>query len=311
MVQAVHEARDDHMNAISAGEEWNRYISCNPLPKPTDESSVGEFLAAEAATVPESVEEAVDRMEAVLSIVKEIDSIIIWQAQLGKDHSKLLERKDQLLKLVSRISDMATAWFLHRCDYFTDDDGGIRFEHKLGDCQWGIWLNVTKNPRTKLVEYPHLNLIFEIQKQVALAPVAIRAQILPTIDEFNDVCTNELMAAGPVISMDLLSLPPACKTTVRQWVIRFHGPLTNTISKIPYPIPPAGADPNTWSSEEDIAPLTITADVTPKLAYLGQQQLQVLQPISNILDLCWAWRVWHARVLDCSCVDDCMNDDAT
>lgn len=228
-----------------------------------------------------------DRMQAVLSIVQEINGISIWLAQLGKDHSTLLQRKEQLLKLVSQISDMATAFFLHRCDYFADEDGGIRFEHMLGACQWGIWLNVNKNPRTKMIEFPNLNLNFEVQKQIALAPVAVRVQILPTIDEFNDVCTNELMAVGPVISVDMLVLPPTSKPTVRQWVIRFHGPLTNAISKIPYPIPPAGADPNTWTTDEDIAPLTVTADVTPKLVQLGQQELQVRTLLSS-------------RIVDCS-----------
>ena len=274
-MRKTDQARQKHLNGISAVEEWNRYISCNPLPIPTNDSSLREFLAAEAATVPESVEEAVDRMLAVLSIIQEINAISIWQAQLGNDHSTLLQRKEQLLNLVSQISDMSTARFLHRCDYCADEDGGIRFEHMLGGCQWGIWLNVNKNPRTKMVEFPILNFNFEIQKQVALAPVAVRVQILPTIDEFNDVCTNELMAAGPVISVDLLALPPASKPTVRQWVIRCHGPLTHAISKIPYPIPPAGADANTWTTEEDIAPLTVTANVTPKLVQLGQQELQV------------------------------------
>ena len=275
LVAKADKARQEHRSAIAAGEEWNRYISCNPLPIPTNDSSVRDFIAAEAATVPESVEEALDRMQAVLTIVQEIDAIRIWQAQLGSDHSTLLQRKEQLLKLVSQISDMSTAWWLHRCDNWMDEDGGIRFEHMLGTCQWGIWLNMHKNPRTKMIEFPTLNFNFEIQKQVALAPVAVRVQILPTIDEFNDVCTNELMAAGPVISVDLLALPPASKPTVRQWVIRCHGPLTHAISKIPYPIPPAGADANTWTTEEDIAPLTVTANVTPKLVQLGQQELQV------------------------------------
>jgi cancer susceptibility candidate protein 1 len=276
LILAQQGARQDHLSVISAGEQWNRYISCNPLPIPTNDSSLREFLASEAARVPESVEEAVVRMQGALSIIQELNAISIWLEQLGKDHSTLLQRKEQLFKLVSQISDMATAFFLHRCDYFADEDGGIRFEHKMGPCTWGIWLNVHKNPRTKMVEFPRLNINFEIQKQVALAPVAIRVQILPTVEEFNDVCMNELMAVGPVISLDLLALPPTSKPTVRQWVIRLHGPLTNAISKIPYPIPPAGADPYTWTSDEDIAPLTVTVDVKPKLVQLVQQDLQVL-----------------------------------
>lgn len=269
------DAQEANLDSEAETKEWDRYISCNPLPKPTDESSISDYLAAEAATVPQSVEEAVSRMQAAMTVIREIESVNIWMTQLGRDKTSLLKQKRQLLKLVSHISDMATAWFLHRCDYFADEDGGIKFEHILTDCQWGIWLNVNKNPRTKMVEFPVLNFTLEIQKQVALAPVAIRVQLLPIIDEFNDVCTNELMAVGPIMTVDQLTLPPSSKPTVRQWIIRFHGPLTQSISKIPYPIPPTGADPNTWTSDEDVAPLTVTADVAPKLVQLGEQEPQV------------------------------------
>jgi cancer susceptibility candidate protein 1 len=278
LVADIIEARHSHLQFEGEIEEWDRYISCNPLPKPMDESSLSDYLVAEALAVPESVEEALARMQAAITVIREIDSVNVWLTQLGKDKVALLKHKRGLMKLVSHISDMATAWFLHRCDNYADEEGGIRFEHILNDCHWGIWLNVNKNPRTKMVEFPILHLNVEIQKQVALAPVAIRVQLLPIVDEYNDVCTNELMAIGPVMAVDLLTLPPSSKPTVRQWVIRFHGPLTHSISKIPYPIPPAGADPNTWTSDEDIAPLTVTADVEPKMMQFGDQEPQVPLP---------------------------------
>lgn len=43
--------------------------------------------------------------------------------------------------------------------------------------QWGIWVNVQRNPRTKSVAFPRLGLVVEVPKSVALASLALRVQV--------------------------------------------------------------------------------------------------------------------------------------
>lgn len=268
-------ARRERLEAIRCSDEWNRYISCNPLPSPENDSHVNDYLAAESTCVPASVKEALCRMHAALTIIQEVDHFSIMLAQAGSDTHALIKYKSQLYNLISSISDMMTAWFLQHYDYFVDEEGGVRHEEILEACRWGLWLNITKNPRLKLLEFPVLQCSLEIVKQLALAPVAIRAQHLPTCEQYNSVCTNELIALGPVMTFELLTLPQPSKATVNQWVMRVRSPLTNSINKIPYPIPPAGADSSTWIADEDVPPLTVTVAGAPTIVQLSDDPLQV------------------------------------
>lgn len=281
------DARRARLDAIRSTNEWNRYVSCNPLPRPDNESHLNDFMAAEAASVPSSVNEALFRMHAALTIIHEIDQFSIMLIQAGSNADGLSMYKAKLYSMISSISDMATAWFLRHCDYFADEEGSVRHEEIVEACKWGLWLNINKNPRMKLLEFPVLGCSLEIVKQLALAPIAIRAQHLPTCDEHNSVCTNELIAVGLVMTFELLTLPPPSKATVNQWVMHMHSPLTNSINKIPYPIPPAGADPNTWTADEDVPPLTITVAGVPAIVQLSDDPLKVpLVPFT--LDACSA-----------------------
>lgn len=49
---------------------------------------------------------------------------------------------------------------------------------------------------------------------------------------------------------------------VRGWTLRQVTPLTQAVQRVPYPIPPAGADPATYRSEEEPPPLGFTYPVS-------------------------------------------------
>ena len=106
----------------------------------------------------------------------------------------------------------------------------------------------------------------DIPKQIALATVSMRVQHR-TKDEFFHRCTNALMAVGGVLYVDLLTMPPPAKK-VRQWTLRQVTPLAHAVVRIPYPIPPAGADPATYRSEEEVMPLGFTFPFTPDIMVL-------------------------------------------
>lgn len=236
---------------------------------------MNDYLAAESSRVPSSVNDALSRMHAALTIIQEIDHMSIRMNQVDSGMEVLGQYKTGLYSLISSISDMVTAWFLHHCDYFADEEGGIKYEEIFEACHWGLWLNMNKNPRLKLLEFPMLRCSIEIVKQLALAPIAIRAQLLPTCEQRNTCCTNELIGVGPVIVFELLTLPAASKATVNQWVMRVHSPLTRSINRIPYPIPPAGADPTTWTADDDVQPLAITVTGVPDIVQLSDDPLKV------------------------------------
>ncbi len=47
-------------------------------------------------------------------------------------------------------------------------------------------------------------------------------------------------------------------------------PLSSNVTRIPYPIPPAGADPATYRSEEEPPPLGFTFPFPPNMLLLDE-----------------------------------------
>lgn len=52
---------------------------------------------------------------------------------------------------------------------------------------------------------------------------------------------------------------------VRGWTLRQVTPLSSAVQRVPYPIPPAGADPATYRAEEEPPPLGFTYVVSVQL----------------------------------------------
>ncbi len=52
-------------------------------------------------------------------------------------------------------------------------------------------------------------------------------------------------------------------------------PLSSNVQRIPYPIPPAGADPATYRAEEEPPPLGYTMPFTPHMVLLDSPNVQV------------------------------------
>lgn len=229
-------------------------------------------------------------------------------------------------------------------DQYANEVGEVQLAAQQAGLQWGIWVNVSRNPRLKSVAWPEMRLSAEVPKSLTLAPVTIRVQRREW-DEFfhcwrpvtaaaaadatggdvnaegsaeaaaaghqqqHDIgaagaagapvarvsasggalaagggadasttssgavvagggsvgSSNEFMAVGGVFTVDLLGIPPAAKKT-KGWVMRNVTPLAAQVQRIPYPIPPAGADPATWRSEEEPPPFRFTLPLSPDLA---------------------------------------------
>ena len=260
---------------------WDRYKSCNPLPDPLVESQVSCYQTLRQEATLDSVPATLQHVHDALTIIDEANAACTLAAQRKQDAevARLQRCTRDLFALITQQLDGATAHFLHHCDYYADADGNVKSEQVLDRCGWGIWLNIHKNPRLKTVEFPALGLQLEVTKQLALAPIAIRAQILDTADEFFEECTNEWYAVGSVIKVDILGLPPMCKQTANDWVLRVHSPLTTKLQRLPYPIPPAGVDPSSWHTDEEAQPLGFNTSIVPDIVQIADSQLEVCTPI--------------------------------
>jgi hypothetical protein len=68
---------------------------------------------------------------------------------------------------------------LQHSEEHADDKGDVLLTAQRGEQQLGLWANVHKNARFKLVDFGGLGMSVEIPKQLALANIALRVQVRP------------------------------------------------------------------------------------------------------------------------------------
>jgi len=236
--------------------EWERYLACTYVPHPKDRVVLADYLCCMQDGSDTDLKEALTACQDCYHMIDEALLMELQERLQSNEEAEAMHAEDaqQLHKVVGLRLDRMTAHMLQ----YSDEHGSAEKEEiqlgmRQGDFDLALWINVVKNARRKAVELAVLQMIVEIPKQITLANLAMRVYHREK-DEFFAACTNELMAVGGVLYVDLLALPPPSKP-VNTWVLRQVTPLATSIARIPYPIPPAGTDPLTWRPEEEPPPL--------------------------------------------------------
>lgn len=103
---------------------------------------------------------------------------------------------------------------------------------KTQDIKFGLWINISKNPRIKKLDFPGISLSVEIPKHLALTSVAMR--ILHVTQADLNKYPSDYLSLGGILHLELLGLPPPPKK-VKGWTLRqVTGPL-GTLVKLNYP----------------------------------------------------------------------------
>lgn len=261
----------------AADLEWTRFLRCTPLPHPLDRVAMNDYLNAVRSVADTEVQQTLKGCEDIYEIVQECCSVKMRVLAEGGpqtlEHAKLMDESLlTLYDIINQRMDHMTAHILLHADQHANERNEIQLAAKESSLQWGLWVNTSKNPRLKIVEMSQLGLTIDIPKQIALASIAVRVQ-RRSFDELFHLCQNEYMSVGGVFYVDLLTLPPPARR-VKSWVLRQITPLAFNVQRLPYPIPPAGADPLTYRSEEEPPPLGFSYPLSPNLL-LMQEPVQV------------------------------------
>jgi hypothetical protein len=62
-------------------------------------------------------------------------------------------------------------------DEHTDSRGMVLLTAQCGDISWGLWANLTRNPRTRSLSFAAIGITVEVPRVLALASVALRVQV--------------------------------------------------------------------------------------------------------------------------------------
>jgi len=262
-----HANRQKMLDAFGAKEkaayDWGRISACCPRPDPQHDKEMSGYERGvlAQATTGQLLGDALNTAQN--------NELVTAEAELYR-HRALAEGNaeaaDQLRGYQARIRaltetvlDRSTARILHTADKYQNDKGEIQLHDARADFKYALWVNHVKNPRFKQIEVPELHIVAELPKSVALATIAVRLTHR-TYCNFHYRCRNELMSVGGVFCVDLLTLP-ALPKVAKGWTLRTVTPLAHDVSRVPYPIPAAGAPRDQVAASEvdpDAPPVRVT-----------------------------------------------------
>eukprot|EP00854_Cymbomonas_tetramitiformis_P002327 gene2327-3052_t len=222
--------------------EWRRYLACCPRPDPRLECQINGYLNTLQENPETELEFTLEHCDDNELVIGEAQELVLAAEHFGNGskREKHLEYLSKIRSLTAAQIDRITAHILQRADEFQNAKGEVQVQAQVDAVKFGLWVNLAKNPRMKTIEIPELNFISELPKSLALASIAVR-MLHVYYDELTARAQNEFMAVGGVFAVDLLALPPPPKK-VKAWTLRQVTPLATHVSKLPYPIPPAGSD---------------------------------------------------------------------
>lgn len=254
---------------------WKRFASCNRLPDPGDDSQIMDYIRSIG-------DEKVNSFDSIFKLCEKNDAILqevsfkenrAQEKQDEQEYERLRDFGASLRQLTSDLIDRAYAYVLQYSSKTPNEKNEFQVCKKGGGLKCGMWININKNPRVKVIEMPDLDVVAEIPKSVALATVAVRIlQIPPSIAPMRQ-SKNKYENVGGTVSFDLLSLPPTSKKT-KSWTVRQVNHLSTSISCLSYPIAPAGTDPAlVRQNAGPIPPVRVTCMLDHEMIYKETEPL--------------------------------------
>eukprot|EP00002_Diphylleia_rotans_P011139 TRINITY_DN2206_c0_g1_i5.p1 TRINITY_DN2206_c0_g1~~TRINITY_DN2206_c0_g1_i5.p1 ORF type:complete len:645 (+),score=159.67 TRINITY_DN2206_c0_g1_i5:218-2152(+) len=268
------EARDwdqDHQVSIYELEhktrvdvEWKRFLECNVRPDPLIERDLNTFVSTWKEEEEKDLERVLRQVQFVEQIIEDIQKALA-EVEERRNMSTARRLKDAILELRSialQKIDFATADILQFADEHASAKNEVQKSIALEDIKYSLWVNLAKNPRIKSIDYPDLNITFELPKSLALASIAIRMMQYPE-DNISKHHFSSLIAVGCIFTFEILALPPPPKK-IKGWVLRPVTNLATSVSRLPYPLSSAGESaPLAGSSQWP--PIKITCVLPPHI----------------------------------------------
>ncbi|KAI8907378.1 hypothetical protein EDD86DRAFT_248231 [Gorgonomyces haynaldii] len=162
-------------------QDWNKYVACSFLPDPKIERDVNTFLQLWEHEPFLGEKPSLDPLFAQVPDAELLLSQLEAEKALAIDTFN--EKRQKIIQeQMERHSDimmykwnLTTQKILQHLDFF-EREPNENFQlgaQKLGFAV-GLWGNLTKNPRHKLIEFEQLRIAFTLPKPLALGSTAIR-----------------------------------------------------------------------------------------------------------------------------------------
>ncbi|OHT16789.1 hypothetical protein TRFO_41544 [Tritrichomonas foetus] len=233
-LKSLHQLRASQSHQIreekAKREEWERYVSCNHSTDPNNQSDVNTFIS-------QWRESETTDINALFSKIDESTKLLDQLLNLRSTASVALE-VDEFERLSNNIRDIRqiienkitslTQHHLLFSDRYALAKNEVLLAADAGGYSYGLWVNLTKNPRIKEIEFPKVTI--EICKYIALASLAIRCTMSPFLAEF-----DKYLLLSPILACEFFQLPSPPKKIGTMMTLRQFSTSGQLIS-IPYPL---------------------------------------------------------------------------
>lgn len=261
-IKSLREQRVEEGRRISAEkyqtEDWQIFTKCSHSIDARSIPDVNSFLTTWEETKDTDLKVLFGKIQQSNDIINSLTAMM-QKAEVSQDQPQYERCKDQIEKireLIRKKIEEITVHHLVFSDKFACAKNEILVTAHADGISFGMWVNLSKNPRNKEMTFPGIKI--EFPKAVAMASIAIRFLTLtemPYNEEYLFLCK--------MIKCEFIQLPTPPKRigtmTLRQ------SPQMNTLSRVFYPfknISTAQPPLNFTVAIEDAAFLQSDTDIT-------------------------------------------------
>lgn len=210
-------------------DDWEIYKQCDHFVDVRSQSDVNTFLTQWNEIQETDLPKLFEHIQQSNIIKKQLISMQ-ERAEVFQDDDQYKRCKEQISsinKLISQKMEQITFHHLVFSDKFATSKNEVQITGQADGLVFGMWINLSKNPRIKEIEFPGLTV--EIPKAIAMTSLAIR-MILNHEKSFNE----QYLFLNKQILCDFIQLPTPPKKigtmTLRQ------SPQRNVLINITYPL---------------------------------------------------------------------------
>ncbi|KAI9362451.1 hypothetical protein DFJ73DRAFT_812438 [Zopfochytrium polystomum] len=284
---------------IEAEKNWKKFIACDTLPNPLNERDLNTFISfLEEEPVSNEDDPSIDPFVAVLPSFERLCNDISLAIAAAADRiDKQLQQNLQMHLLTIRALmeakwDLATNSILQHFDHFPlEPNENFYYSLRLGDYFFGLWGNLTKNPRHKVVEYSNVPLSMTLPKPISLANVSIRMLYMSGLSAsapFIQETGPQMAVVGGVLHLDLFEMPEAPKT-IDSWIIRQILSPTGKLRRVEYPfkktVAEAAEEESDGTQDTNVWPAQVGFEIFPS-CFIHRESAKVMA--WDFTQKCWS-----------------------
>ena len=225
-------------------KEWDNFLDCSDLPDVRYESEINTYTTMWEAEEDTSLDDAATMCEKAAQICSQLRALISTCEETGDTAPipRLHANIAMLRRLTGKKLDYISAYLCQHAEEYAAERGtNVNLRSRTESIDYGLWVNLARQPRTKEVKYDDIDVTIEIPRALALANVALRVQHFAYDELAERPGGSPYLALGGPFAVELLALPPAPKD-VKAWTLRQVTGLATDVLRLPYPIPPGGGE---------------------------------------------------------------------